>query len=218
MTAADRELDVLREAFASGADLPPSGDCVDPETLWEAAHGRLSREETAAVVDHIAACAACTEAARMARETQSRLAEHGSHQAPPKRWLVGGAAALAAAALFALVLTRDAGVPPPGAPTVARGGTEPPIQAVPHAESVLARNRPVLEWTGPAEALHYRVVVMTEELVAIDEARRLEEPTYRIPDAALEGLASGTKLLWQVEAQLSGGESVRSPTFIWKLE
>ncbi|MGD2113865.1 MAG: hypothetical protein PVG07_02360 [Acidobacteriota bacterium] len=143
-------------------------------------------------------------------------------------------AAAAAAAVLALGV---AGVwwslqpaPEEISPAVYRQGGETAGESI---ESLLPENEPipraepVLRWAavpaGSPEGTVYDVLVSTElvsteAFATVADASGLEEPRYRIPGEALEGLPSGTTLLWRVEAITAEGRRVTSPTFETPLE
>jgi hypothetical protein len=56
--------------------------------------------------------------------------------------------------------------------------------------------------------------VTTEHLDLLAAVTDLSEPELVVDPASLAGVPSGTRILWQVEALLPGGERVVSPTFV----
>jgi hypothetical protein len=62
------EDDQLRILFAHAfVDALPTDDCPPPDTLLDAVGRALPPEARAAVIDHVAVCAVCAEAWRLAR-------------------------------------------------------------------------------------------------------------------------------------------------------
>lgn len=62
--------DELRYLFARAFERGvPSDECPSPEVLLDAFHHALPDELRLAVVDHLATCAVCAEAWRLARNT-----------------------------------------------------------------------------------------------------------------------------------------------------
>ncbi len=211
----------LREAFAALAERArPRPDCPEPERLWDAAAGQLPATQARQLVDHTASCPSCAEAWRLARE----LGRHAREGRPAVgsalsrggwRW----AAAAAAAVVLALVgvqlwWTRPVG----GPPAEYRDPDIETIRSLLTDGAFLPREEFRLRWEAPPDAARFDVLVMTEELEVISRTRGLETPEYRVPDAQLEALPPGTRVLWQVEAVLEDGGSAVSPTFVNRLE
>jgi hypothetical protein len=218
MSHDDLDLDTLRSAFAE--DGPPAGECPSPEQLWAGTRGALSPAERDALLDHIAACPACTEDWRLATAFAREADASGEAEVVPLRrpdvrravpWLT---AALAASLL--LVAGVELHQQRQERSVVAERGGETARLGSPLDGSVLLRTRPVLRWYGAAGA-RYDVEVMTAELQRIAGAHGLTRPEYRIPAGALAGLPAGSKLHWRVDADLPGGERVRSDTFVTEL-
>jgi hypothetical protein len=65
----------------------------------------------------------------------------------------------------------------------------------------------------PDAGVRYTVRVTTEDLRQVAEVRRLETPSYQVPESALAAFPAGTRLLWQVEARDPDGRTVASPTY-----
>lgn len=64
------EDDELRYLFARAFETAtPSDECPAPEDLLDALQGSVPEEERLAVVDHLAVCAVCAEAWRLAKLT-----------------------------------------------------------------------------------------------------------------------------------------------------
>jgi hypothetical protein len=205
----------LRSAWAAR---PPAGvrpDCPDPGDLWDTAQGRAAPAEARAIVEHLALCAACSEDWRVAAATTAGApVEAPSAAAATRSIRRSWAVAVAAAAVLVALL---------GPALVGRFGGEDPVRfrepetaAVRSlvGEAPLPRDRAVLRWSpGPAGA-RYDLEVATEDLRVVDRARGLDQPTHQIPASALAALASGQRLLWQVEVVAPDGRRTASATFV----
>lgn len=203
----------LQEAFASLGETAASGpDCPEPDRLWAAATGEAPVPERQEIIAHMASCASCAAAFRLARG----MSQDGNRASAPVRidgrpWLLSGsAAALLAAALILAVL-----IPGPwrSSPSLYRGGVGPEIRSLVDEGVSLPRAQAELRWTpGPAGS-RYEVRVLTRDGAEIAVESDLEAPRYRIPPSALAGVPPGTVLYWQVKAVLPDGKSSASKTF-----
>lgn len=219
-----QELAKLRAAFtAPAATAPAPEQCPPAETIWAAVRGELPPQALREVVDHTARCAACAEDWRLAVEVDRQAAAPAAETAPGKlivgrfgRWRpLAAAAALAAGLLVAVGVYREAIVP--GQPTY-RETQQTQIRALLPAGQALPRQAAVLRWTPVSGAASYDVSVSTEDLrqVAADHGQTAAE--YRLPQAELAALPTGTKLLWRVDAVFPDGHRVTSPTFTTPLQ
>lgn len=219
MTA--RDVDALRAAWAATPATAPGPDCAAPDAIWEAARGGRSEAEVRALLAHSLGCADCSALWRLARELLAVEAEAGG-PAPvvplarfrPARWLLG-AGALAAAAVVAFVL-----LPRPGTQQtslILHGGNEPMLRPA-SAAAVLARNHPVLRWTGAPYGSRYSVVVSTRDLTVLYRKSGFTTPELEIPAEALTGVPVGADLVWRVEAIAPGGHRLSSGAFLSRLE
>ena len=105
MTADDARIRRMRAMLgASAARAVPGADCPDPDDLWAARRGELSVTDAECIADHLACCASCREAWRVAGVVGDEPAElrpapeTRGMQAKPMRWRPA-LMALAAAAL-----------------------------------------------------------------------------------------------------------------------
>ncbi len=216
MSENDFDVDRLRQAFASLRESARPGDaCPDAERLWSAARGELPAEATRTLLDHTISCGACAESWQLAHELASGLASVPGRPARPT-WISwsGIAAGLAAAlALSAVLRTQQE----PQEPARYRDGRTPAIRALTN-ETALPRASCVLRWSTVAPDARYDVHVATRDLKTLSAARDLSATEYRVPESALQGLAPGATLLWQVEARLPGGRRVASPTFLVRIQ
>jgi hypothetical protein len=74
-----------------------------------------------------------------------------------------------------------------------------------------------LRWQAP-EGARFDVRVTTEDLRVLDTASGLTIPEHTVPAEMLEGLDSGAKVFWQVEATLPDGSTIQSGTFITEVK
>jgi hypothetical protein len=81
----------------------------------------------------------------------------------------------------------------------------------------LARDDFRLRWTAGEAGARYRVHVTTHDLDLLVEGRNLEHPEFLVPVGALEGVAAGGTVLWQVEAVAPDGSRMTSPTFLARI-
>jgi hypothetical protein len=83
--------------------------------------------------------------------------------------------------------------------------------------TVLPRARCLLRWSGPAGA-RYDLLVATSDMRPLVRVPRLEASEYLVAAGALAALPAGTRLLWQVEADLPDGSRLPSRTFAFMLD
>jgi hypothetical protein len=84
------------------------------------------------------------------------------------------------------------------------------------AGQVLPRGNCLLVWKGPPGAT-YDVEIRTLTGTRLDTAHGLSAPQYRVPEAKLADVPSGTRLEWQVTATLPGRAPLRSEKFRFTL-
>ena len=155
------------------------------------------------VVDHVAACAACAEDWRLAAELYRQ--EERAAAVPGKviqgrfgRWRpLAAAAALAACLLIAVGVYR---VNQPAREPTYREAQHAGISSLLPQGQALSREAAVLRWSPLPGAVSYDVQVSTEDLRALATAKGLTATEYRVPESALAGLPSASRLLWQVDA------------------
>jgi hypothetical protein len=209
------EADDLRLALQKLADAAPL-DGVDLERVWRAVSGEAPAEERREVVEKVAEDPSWAFAWRAADELWTASREAAPARRTASRWSSSvGWAALAAG----ILVTVGLGIwnAPAPAPSLDRGGAGDRIESLLPEGQPLARTAAVLRWKGPPGAT-YDVRVSSEDLVHVHTATGLGEGTYRLPAEVLAPLPSPGRLLWQVEARLPSGETVRSETFVLKLE
>lgn len=210
-----------RAALAAlGERAAPGPECPEPDRLWATATAELPMTERHEIVAHLASCASCAAAFRLARglsrEGPVPAADAGpSLLSVPHQWLRWAVPLTALAAVLALAVL----VPRPwqSRPEVYRGGEPMEIRSLMDEGTVLPRDQAVLRWTaGPPGSL-YEVRLLTREGREVAVEAGLESPQYRIPPPALAGLGSGTVLYWQVKVQQPDGTSAMSKTFSVRL-
>ena len=98
-------------------------------------------------------------------------------------------------------------------------GLEHVIESLLPEGQALTRNEFfLLRWKGPTDA-SYDLTLMTEDLtLVVAQAADLVEAEYLVAAEDLEELASGTQLLWRIEARLDNGQKLVSPTLRALLE
>jgi hypothetical protein len=218
MTHGDGFDERLRERFVE----PPRGapsrlDCPEAERISRAARGEAPFDEVQAILDHLSACAACTVAWRLARE--SAVAEGEPVRAQPstvaswRRPVVRYAAAAVVLVAVAGIAVRewsrrsgdDAGFRTTG---------EAAIRAAIPDGGELPRGAFLLRWTPGPAGTRYTVLVSDERLTPITEGANVGSPEFLVPEEALTALPSGARVLWQVRATLPDGTRVATQTFV----
>lgn len=214
----------LREAFASRApEDSPDEACPDPDTVWRAVRRELPRDRIRQIGLHVTTCAECTEAWRLAREVADAapadvlpFERPAGRSARSRRWWVGGAlAAAAAVVLVALLLPTGPALEPTGQQVLR--GAEDVISPAIDLSAPLSRESCTLRWQGPADG-RWEIRVATEDLRVIAEARNLNATEFTVPAEALADLSPGTKIVWQVHANLPDGRRLASRSFVQSLE
>jgi hypothetical protein len=203
------DVERLRAALARLGEEPGWPD-ADTERLFSALHGEMTADERRAVVDELIRNPRAAAAWRLARE----LAPEQAHaEGRSRRWAWMSAAALvllAAGAAWQYQIWRAE------AP-VFRSAEPRTIESRLPVDGRLSRTDPVLLWTA-IEGASYRVRVLTPELDLLAEAGDQTLPEYRLPADVVARIASGGRVLWQVEARVPGTAPVVSPTFTVELE
>ena len=233
MTELDKR---LREALRAGGPRPkPPEEPVDPEVIWDAAHGRGDPSTRAALAARLADDPALLEewrlAASFAEAADRDEAETGVEtpiraSASPEpapaanegsygRWLVV-AAVVATAVLLVILLPRTDAVRYEDDPQQMRDADAGKVAS--QTPASVTRDAATLKWSAIEGVGAYEVYVTTGALEPVFEARALTEPTVTIDPARLADLPSGTRLLWRVETVMSDGSRRRSETFDVTLE
>ena len=216
----------------------PGADCPDPEAIWEALRGGLDEREAGRIVRHTASCPACAEAWRLAREMgamEARPAEEPAvvrvrfdrrDRSAPRLLMP-----LALAAGLALLLGIGAAVlfmgQEPDEPGAGPGESTGVVMRTTGTESIqskISEDVPLpkdafrLAWSPGPEGTRYTVRITTTGLETVHLAEGLSSNEHTVPAEAIEGLAPGTRLLWQVQAFYPDGRRVTSPTFFVPIE
>ncbi len=199
----------LSRAFREPPELAalPS-ECPAAGTLVRAANGDLMQAAELAVLDHVAACPACTVAWLIARDTQS-AASARTRNAAAWQWMV------AAAAVVAVVVggwSLRHVVDPVSQPPLQREVEHNSISSQLVAGTPLEREQFTLRWS-PVPGATYDLTVSDEDLAIVFAANGLTAPQAQVPAGALDAYASGRRLLWQVTAVLENGKRIKSTTF-----
>lgn len=218
------DLERLRQAFAAVAEEAgrrSPAECPPAEHIFAAAQGELAAEELGRVLDHVAVCAACAEAWRLAVEVRRQVAPRAKQGE-----LIAGKfgrsritqvfGVIAALLLLAISLRFfRPGTMAPEDP-VMRGADE--IQIL-DATVDLKREHCVLRWRlePKQEDARFEVVVMNAELESLANATAISQYELEIPPERLAKVPAGGMLLWRVEASLQDGQVVASPAFSSRL-
>ena len=214
--------ELLRARFTS----PPRGavvgdDCPAPDRIWLAARNETPWSEIRSLLDHAAACPACTVAWRLAREqhrTEARAVPMAAIPVPrpDRRWLRYGAAAAVLFVGAGLALYRWSPKEPesPGM----RATAPIAIRALVPDGGALPRQGFRLRWTPGPPGTRYSIQVTDERLATLAEAPSLERPEFLVPEAAVSRLGPDERILWQVKAVFPDGARVTSDTFLARVE
>ena len=202
--------DVARLRAALASLRGDGGSAVDAERIFDAVHGRLSVEERQLIVDELLANPDAAEVWRLARELAVEPPGRVRPQYIGWRWLTAAAVVLLAAGA-AWQYTRPTSDP------VYRGSEARAVVSALPADATLPRAQPVLRWTG-VEGARYRVRVLTPELELLEASAESPAVEHTIGADALQQVPAGGRIVWQVEARLSDGSTVVSPTFTARIE
>jgi hypothetical protein len=205
----------LRAAFQRLADTA-SLEGVDAERLWLAVTSDVSAEERREVVEKAAQDPSWALAWRLAEEMWAASREAAApvrvvrRSSNPLAW---GALAAGLATVVGLGIWNAQGPATVGHrdPTGAR------IESLLRSEGTLSRADAVLRWTGPPGAT-WDIRVTSEDLVHVHSASGVAATEYRLPEAFVSQIPRGSRVLWQVEAKLPGGGTLRSDTFVNALD
>lgn len=206
--------EALRDAFQSLAG-SSAGACSaeDLERVWLAVTGQLDAGQRRMLVERMATDRALAEAWRVAAELW-RLAQDGASDAPGRAarwrrvWPLAAAAVVVLAVAGSWLAIRER---PDG---VVRDQPGVTIASLLDADATLTRDMFRLRWTPAPAGSRYDVRVTTEDLRVIATANDLVAAEFALEPGQLAGLVPGSRVLWQVDAVLSGGARVSSPTFV----
>lgn len=210
----------LKEAFQALGSSPAAG-CSDEELdrIWRAVAGELPAEERRELVERMAVDPACAEAWRVAQELWRAANGEADTTGVETRgrswhpsWLA--AAAVLVLAVGAVVLMR-VNAPPADEFRDPAGYA---VESLVAPDASLPRGAFRLRWAAAPAGARYDVRMTTEDLRVLATARGLTTPELVVDPDRLSGVASGTRVLWQVDVTLPGGERVTSPTFTARVE
>jgi len=208
-------VDEIRRALAEAADAGLRAEgCPGTSRIWEAQAGTLTVFETRAVVEHTTRCPACAEVWQVAHGLGATVDE------PLRRdrsWL---RPLLAAAAAIVVGMGLWVSFPPAveqGTPVLREGRVEP-IQALVDPDRPLSRDAFRLSWSPVGDGAVYVVRVTTESFEPVYTSDASPRTDCVVPPSALDHLAPGTRLMWQVEAVRIDGRRTTSNTFFSMLE
>ncbi len=195
----------------SAKSTAPTPECIEPESLWEAAAGNLSPAATRQLLQHAIGCGRCTKAWQLARSLQqdtrvSTADVNAMAWHKVSRWVMAAAATLASVAVVSLYVL-------PGGPTNTqwRGAAQQIVS--PLTSGALPREAFVLRWSNAGEGALYTLRVSTEEFQIIEVVQGLEETEFRVPPNKLLNVPIGTRMLWQVDVFFPTGHQVSSEAF-----
>jgi hypothetical protein len=214
-----RSDDVLRQAFQS-LPVSPVRECApdDTDRVWRALTGELPAAERRRLVARLASDPALAEVWRIAEQVQ-RTAPASVRAPSPSpgsnRWAISwiaAAAMLTLAVATSLILRRDGSNEPAW-----RDSIPVRVESLVSAGAELPRDAFRLRWSAGGAGARYDVRVTTEDLTPVATATDLGEPEVTVDPARLSGVPGGSRILWQVETLLPGGERIVSPTFVVRI-
>jgi hypothetical protein len=212
----DSSTETWRAAFLDSGTT--AGPHPASEALFEGAAGRIGPSELQPLLDHVAACAQCSEAWRLAVELREELERSTGASAAilPFRQRSAVLWALAAIVLCAIALgviaprlTQD-----PTPPPIFRGDETIVVATVDAAG--LSKSNFTLRWQlqpPPPPGIRYDLVVTTADLQILVDLKGLERNHFEVGADRLSDVAIGDEILWRVIAHLPDGRRASSPTF-----
>jgi hypothetical protein len=215
VSSQQEEFEKLSRAWGAREQSPGHEQHPDAEELYEAASGNLERERRLEIIDHVAKCAECTQAWRIALEAGAREAASSVTQRPltqrPWRFALAASVILAVGLVTYLVIPVDHGVPQ------YRDVVDPlaPVSAI---GSTLPRDRFVLRWSAGPPGTTYGIRLSTADLAPLLTQSGIAVTELVVPAPVLANVKAGEELLWQVEARLPDGRRVVSQTYVVRAE
>ena len=208
----------VRNAWLESAHVPADEACLDAAWIWDALAGTRSPADIEAGLAHVAQCAACAEAWRVAHELMVETGQVAPSRPAAPAWQSWRVWLPAAAAVVLLIggtaVDRGWLERGPSGPEadVVRGGAA--TLSSPMAEPAACdRAACRLTWTDAGAGARYTIRVTSGGLEPVAYASGLATPAYELPAASLQKLAPGAEILWQVDAVLPDGQRLASPTF-----
>jgi hypothetical protein len=209
----------LREAFQSlgetSRDAPAPGD---DDLVWKAVSGDLPAAERRDLIDRMSSDPALAESWRAAHDLRREAA--GGVAAAPVRARVWMRSWVAAAAVLVLVVAAAILVQrwrPAAVDTFRQSGPYVVESSVP-SDATLPRDAFRLRWTPGPEGSRYQVRVTTEDLTVLTSASDLTAPELLVGRDLLSSVASGSRVLWQVDVTLPDGNTIQSQTFVVRVQ
>jgi hypothetical protein len=204
----------LRKAFQSLAETA-DGECSDDdrERIWLAMTGKLPASERLDLIDRMAREPVLAEAWRIASELAGALPMEATPQSrrrflPASRSLAAVAGVVLVMAAAVMLMNRSS-----SRVDTLRTSDELIVESLVPDDATLSREAFRLRWTpGPPES-RYQVRVTTEDLRAVAAASDLTTSELVVPPEALEQVAPGARLLWQVDIIAPDGSRISSRTF-----
>ena len=216
--AADDRLRSAFQALGAGNGRECSSD--DLERVWRAMDGTLDAGERRDLIDRLASDTALAEAWRIAGELHAAAEADAPARAAPRRAVTGwrsgwlAAAAVLLAAVGTVVVFQRI---QPSDDTF-RAGDGYTVESLVGADAALPRDQFRLRWTPGPPDTRYQVRVTTEDLQVLTVAADLPVAEVVIPGDSLSPVASGGRVLWQVNARLPGGGTITSATFVTRVQ
>jgi hypothetical protein len=207
MNDSHQVLERLRRAVL--ADRRADDVAVDLEGVWEAAHGELDPEATAALAERAITDPHAALAWRLAVELEAPRARVLAFR--PRRWqriLLAAAAVLAIGVIVPLMIEHRGGH---------RLRGDDPVTSVIADGAALAREAFILRWTPGPPGSSYEVWVGTTDLATVFEVADLGATAVQVPADRLHGLTDGDRLLWTVTTIDRRGRRSTSATFVVSL-
>ena len=209
----------LRDAWMQSSHVPRGETCLSSDWMWDAVSGRQPPADLEAGLAHVAQCAECAEAWRMAHELLVATGQLPALTAGARTWPSWRVWLPAAAALVVLVIGAgadrgwfDGPAARPGDAEVVRGAS-PALTTAMRDGSACERAACRLAWNDAGDGARYAVRVTTADLATVAVTTGLTEPGYTIPAERLRAVEPGADVLWQVEAVLPDGRRLSSATF-----
>ncbi len=202
----DLEIQWLRDGLISERSAAlPRPDCPEPDRIWAAAQGELPRPELEPVVDHVAECAVCMEAWKLALAVEEDAGTSGGQsrlrRAVP---MISIAAGLLLALGLQFFVAPDQGVELEGM----REGTFPDRVLELSGSHQLPRDHFFIDWSGP-EGATYGLRLRNQDGDSLLEVEGLQDSAFLASPKALESLETGDELLCTIEVFPPTGKPLR---------
>ncbi len=204
---------LFRDAPATGIDQPePRIDALLEGTLSEDDARALAEQaiDDPDLALAIRVAAAMDEARRDAADTElANVVSMNPRQRTTRAVAIVAVAIAAAATVFLTMRPR-----PPAEldPDTVRTGVDKRIRPADGVER-LPKRAFTLRWVGGPASATYDLFVTTTDLRVVYQALEQPRAEHTVPARALEGLASGTPLLWRVVAVTADGRKIHSTAF-----